>query len=222
MPDLTIFAPILRTLNLRRNQLHNSEEPTERRLNTAVLSKIPTTIRSLSLGSTFYGSINDGSTASASLLYNRFPDTLRSLSLSRYGSLQYFHSDSADPECHIPNIPDDMTTYNIYRNGFRAIAGGSRFAQISNASVNNKGRSVSSISAAGSGYSVASSLATTGGSGSGMTVNITAVDGGGAITAIELQSIQDGYLKDEELTHTYKSLTWRKCFKELNDKLNEN
>ena len=199
MPDLTIFSPVLRTLNLRRNQLHNSEEPTERRLNNAVLSKIPTTIRSLSLGSTFYGSINDGSTASASLLYNRFP-SLRSLSLSRYGSLQYFHSDSADPECHAPNIPDEMTSYNIYRNGFRAIAGGSRFAQTSNASVNNKGRSVSSISVAGSGYSVASSLATTGGSGSGMTVNITAVDGGGAITAIELQSIQDGYLVGEVLT----------------------
>jgi len=198
MPDLTNFAPILRTLSLRRNQLHLSENPLERKLNNAILNKIPTTMRSLTMGSTFYGSINNG-TQSASIIYDRFPD-LTTLRLDRYGSLQYFHQDADDPESHIPNIPDSCTYYNIYRNEFRAIAGSSPFAQLSNASVNNKGRSVSSISAAGSGYSVASSLATTGGSGSGMTVNITAVDGGGAITAIELQSIQDGYLVGEELT----------------------
>ena len=198
MPDLTSFAPVLRTLNLRINQLNNSEDPTERKLNNAILNKIPTTMRSLTMGSTFYGSINDG-TQSASIIYNRFPN-LTSINLARYGSLQYYHSDSVDPECHIPNIPDDLTSYDIYRNDFREIAGSSPFAQLSNASVNNKGRSVSSISAAGSGYSVASNLATTGGSGSDMTVNITAVDGGGAITGIELQSIQDGYLVGEELT----------------------
>ena len=138
MPDLTNFAPKLQTLSLRRNQLHLSENPLERKLNNEILNKIPTTVRSLTMGSTFYGSINDGTTASASILYDRFPN-LTSLSLSRYGSLQYFHSDTIDPECHIPNIPDNCTTYNIYRNEFRGIAGSSPVANISNASVNTGG-----------------------------------------------------------------------------------
>ena len=198
MPDLTNFAPKLQTLSLRRNQLHLSENPLERKLNNAILNKIPDTLVNFYFGSTFNGAINNG-TQSASIIYDRFKSLL-TLNLQRYGNLQFFHSDETDPECHIPNIPDSCLSYNIYKNDFRGIAGSSPVALLSNASVNNKGRSVSSISAAGSGYSVASNLATTGGSGSGMTVNITAVDGGGGITGIELQSIQDGYLVGEELT----------------------
>ena len=198
MPDLIKFSPILRTLILRRNPLNNSEEPTERKLNNAILNKIPTVLKSLTMGSTFFGSINNG-TQSASIIYDRFSQ-LTTLNLQRYGGLQFFHKDDVDPECHIPNIPDSCTYYNIYRNDFRAIHGSIPIASVNNASVNNKGRSVSSISAAGSGYSVASNLATTGGSGSGMTVDITAVDGGGGITGIKLKSIQDGYLVGEELT----------------------
>ena len=210
MPDLKTFAPKMTSLNMRRNPLNNSEDPNERRLNSVVLAKMPDRLRTLTFGSTFYGSINDGTSATASLIYERFKlpadggtanaQGIRTLNLQRYGGLQYFHKDTADPECHIPNIQDTCVTYNIYRNEFRGIAGGSPIASTNNSNQNKKGRSVSSISAAGSGYSVASSLATTGGSGSGMTVNITAVDGNGAITGIELKSIQSGYLKNDELT----------------------
>ena len=210
MPDLKTFAPKMTNLNMRRNPLNNSEDPNERRLNSAVLAKMPDRLSTLTFGSTFYGSINDGTTATASLIYERFKleadggnanaRGLSTLNIQRYGGLQYFHKDSADPECHIPNIQDTCVNYNIYRNDFRGIAGGSPFAQTSNASVNNKGRSVNSISAAGSGYSVASNLATTGGNGTGMTVDITAVDGGGGITEIKLKSIQSGYLKGDVLT----------------------
>jgi len=160
LPDLNNFAthPTLFTiLNLKRNNLHLSEIPTERKLNAAVLNKIPSTVKSLTMGSTFYGSISDDSAitasdysdwysentesgvgnANASIIFQRFPN-IESLNLQRYGSKQFFHPDTDDPECHIPNISDKCTTYNIYRNNFRAIAGGESTAQTYN-SVTNTG-----------------------------------------------------------------------------------
>ena len=142
MPDLKTFAPKMLNLNMRRNPLNNSEDPNERRLNSAVLAKMPDRLTTLTFGSTFYGSINDGTTATASLIYERFKlpadggnanaKGLRTLNIQRYGGLQYFHKDSVDPECHIPNIQDTCVTYNIYRNDFRGIAGGSSTASITN------------------------------------------------------------------------------------------
>ena len=157
MPDLKTFAPKMTNLNMRRNPLNNSEDPNERRLNSAVLAKMPDKLNTLFFGSTYYGSINDGTTATASLIYERFKlpadggtaqaQGIRTLHLSRYGGLQYFHKDAADPECHIPNIQDTCVYYNIYRNDFRGIAGGSSVASTTNSkSVNesdpsNNGRS---------------------------------------------------------------------------------
>ena len=142
MPDLKTFAPKMLNLNMRRNPLNNSEDPNERRLNSAVLAKMPDRLTTLTFGSTFYNSINDGTTATASLIYERFKlpadggnanaKGLRTLSLSRYGNLQYFHKDGVDPECHLPNIQDTCVTYNIYRNDFRGIAGGSSTASTTN------------------------------------------------------------------------------------------
>ena len=160
LPDLNNFAthPTAFTiLNIRRNNLHLSEIPTERKLNAAVLNKIPSTVQFLSMGSTFYGSISDDSSltasdysdwysentqsgvanANAGIIFQRFPN-IKSLNLQRYGSKQFFHPDTDDPECHIPNISDKCTTYNIYRNNFRGIAGGESTAQTYN-SVGNTG-----------------------------------------------------------------------------------
>ena len=160
LPDLNNFAThptLFKILNLRRNILHLSEIPTERKLNAAVLNKIPSTVEFLTMGSTFYGSISDDSAitasdysdwysentesgvgnANASIIFQRFPN-IKSLNLQRYGSKQFFHADTDDPECHIPNISDKCTTYNIYRNNFRGIAGGSPIAQTYN-SVGNTG-----------------------------------------------------------------------------------
>ena len=160
LPDLNNFATsptLFTTLNLRRNNLHLSEIPTERKLNAAVLSKIPSTIQFLVMGSTFYGSISDDSSitasdysswhsentqsgvanANASIIFQRFPN-IPSLNLQRYGSKQFFHPDTDDPECHIPNISDKCQTFNIYRNDFRGIAGGESTAQTYN-SVGNTG-----------------------------------------------------------------------------------
>ena len=212
MPDLNKFSPTLKSLNLRRNPLHNSENPLERKLNDNILNKIPVTLTGLTMGSTFYGAINDG-TQTASVIFNRLPN-LTSLNLQRYGGLQFFHKDTSDPECHIPNIPEDVTYYNIYRNDFRGIAGSDTIAKQDNSSqtfthptfgeklVNDKGRSVSSIKSGGTGYSVGSGLQTTGGSApdGGMTVRILEVSGTGAITKIELQTIAGNYLVGDELT----------------------
>ena len=60
------------------------------------------------------------------------------MNLQRYGSKQFFHPDTDDPECHIPNISDKCQTFNIYRNDFRGIAGGESTAQTYN-SVGNTG-----------------------------------------------------------------------------------
>ena len=142
LPNLNDFATsstLFKILNLRRNNLHLSEIPTERKLNAAVLNKIPSTVEFLTMGSTFYGSISDDSAitasdysdwysentesgvgnANASIIFQRFPN-IKSLNLQRYGSKQFFHADTDDPECHIPNISDKCTTYNIYRNNFRS------------------------------------------------------------------------------------------------------
>ena len=160
LPDLNDFATsstLFKILNIRRNNLHLSEIPKERKLNAAVLNKIPSTVEFLTMGSTFYGSISDDSAitasdysdwysentesgvgnANASIIFQRFPN-IKSLNLQRYGSKQFFHADTDDPECHIPNISDKCITYNIYRNNFRGIAGGSPIAQTYN-SVGNTG-----------------------------------------------------------------------------------
>ena len=217
-------------LNLRRNPLHLSEIITEQKLNAAVLNKIPQNVNTLILGSTYYGSVSDDSNltasdysdwytpntesrthptsglpidtqnANASIIYQRFKN-LKTLIWNRYSNRQFFHSDSDDLRAHIPNIPGTICErYEVYRNSFQAIAGGSPLSSTSNAILNNKGRSISNIQNAGSGYSVASNLATTGGSGTGMTVEILSVDGGGAITGIKIKTLQSGYLKGDVLT----------------------
>ena len=238
LPDLTQFATgtVPRAnftyLNLRRNPLHLSEIITEQKLNAAVLNKIPDTVNTLILGSTYYGSVSDDSNltasqkasytwytentesrthptsglpidtqnANASIIYQRF-NKLKTLIWNRYSNRQFFHSDSDDLRAHIPNIPGNICErYEVYRNSFQAIAGGSPISSTNNSILNNKGRSISDIQNAGSGYSVASNLATEGGSGEGMTVEILSVDGGGAITGIKIKTLKSGYLVGEELT----------------------
>ena len=160
LPNLNNFATsstLFTILNLRRNNLHLSEIPTERKLNAAVLNKIPSTVKFLTMGSTFYGSISDDSSitasdysdwysentesgvgnANAGIIFQRFPN-ITHLVLQRYGNKQFFHPDTDDPQCHIPNISDDCTIFNIYRNDFRAIAGGDPISKTYN-SVTNTG-----------------------------------------------------------------------------------
>lgn len=111
-PDFNFVAPNLQNLYLQQNPLYLSETATERNLNSNVISKIPTGLKNLTLGGTFYGSIPQN------LISNRFT-TLTTLNLSRNDG-PYFHPDSADSNCTLPNVPNTCETYNVNSNDFRA------------------------------------------------------------------------------------------------------
>jgi hypothetical protein len=111
-PNFTSIAPSLQELYLSYNPFYNSDTPTERSLNSNVVSKIPTGLQILSLGGSFYGSIPEN------LISSRFT-SLKTLDLSRGGGA-YFHPDSADSNCTLPNVPNTCESYNVYANDFRA------------------------------------------------------------------------------------------------------
>jgi Leucine-rich repeat (LRR) protein len=112
-PDFTFISPTLQSLNLINNPLSQSEIETERKLNSAVVNKIPTTLRELYLGQTFFGSIPQN------IIANRFPQ-LRVLNLSRTGDTgPYYHPDVDDANCELPNVPNTCETYSVSRNDFR-------------------------------------------------------------------------------------------------------
>lgn len=113
LQDLTFYTPNLQRIYFTRNPLYLSAVASERRLDTQVLNKLPTSIREFGFASTFYGSIPINAIAT------RFPN-LTVLNLSRNGS-PYFHPDTFDPNGYIPNVPNSCEYYNIYNNDFRSI-----------------------------------------------------------------------------------------------------
>ena len=113
-PDFTFISPTLQSLNLINNPLSQSEIETERKLNSAILNKIPTSVRDLYLAKTFYGSI------SQNIIANRFTN-LKILNLSRTNDTgPYYHPDTDDATCQLPNVPIDCETYSVSRNDFRS------------------------------------------------------------------------------------------------------
>jgi hypothetical protein len=112
-PDFTFISPTLQSLNLINNPLSQSEIETERKLNSAVLNKIPTSVRDLYLTQTFFGSIPQN------IIADRFTN-LRTLYLSRTNDTgPYFHPDTDDATCQLPNVPNTCETYSVSRNDFR-------------------------------------------------------------------------------------------------------
>lgn len=111
-PDINFISPTLQSLNLISNPLSQSSIPTERKLNSNVVNKIPTTLRELYLGQTFFGSI------SQNIIANRFTQ-LRVLHLSR-GAGPFFHPDNDDANCELPNVSNTCETYTVRSNDFRA------------------------------------------------------------------------------------------------------
>ena len=113
-PDFTFISPTLQSLNLINNPLSQSEIETERKLNSAVLNKIPESVRDLYLAKTFFGSIPQN------IIANRFAN-LRILNLSRTNDTgPYYHPDTDDATCQLPNVPIDCETYSVSRNDFRS------------------------------------------------------------------------------------------------------
>jgi hypothetical protein len=110
-PDINFIAPTLQSLNLISNPLSQSINQDERKLNSNVVNKIPTTLRELYLGQTFFRSIPQN------IIADRFTQ-LRILNLSR-GSGPFFHPDSDDANCQLPNVPNTCETYTVRNNDFR-------------------------------------------------------------------------------------------------------
>jgi Leucine-rich repeat (LRR) protein len=123
-PNINFIAPILQSLNLISNPFSQSETENERKLNSNVINKIPTTLRELYLGQTFFGSITQN------IIANRFAE-LRVLNLSRGGG-PYFHPDNDDANCQLPNVSNTCETYTVANNDFRSFgitAGNNRNVQ---------------------------------------------------------------------------------------------
>jgi len=111
-PDINFISPTLQILNLISNPFSQSETENERKLNSNIINKIPTTLKELYLSQTFYGSITQN------IIANRFTG-LTVLYLTRGGG-PYFHPDNEDANCELPNVPNTCQTYSVQSNDFRA------------------------------------------------------------------------------------------------------
>ena len=154
-PNITFIAPKLNTLKLMRNPFYLSDNEFERKFNNLIVDKLKTTsgtgghssIRSLSMHGTFYGSIE------RHLISSKLPN-LTSLDFSRGGGA-YFNQDDrgndpSDPnyiannrgdEAFCPDVPDGVTNYSIRVNDFRSV-------DLNEISPNNASNAVTVVSTA--------------------------------------------------------------------------
>ena len=115
-PNFSFIAPSLFTLNIMRNPFYLSDIESERTFNSAVLAKIPTSLTTLNMEGTFYGSI-ERNIISARL------SNLVSFNCGRGGGA-YFHPDTRSPDgssAFCPDVPGTVTSYNISSNDFRSV-----------------------------------------------------------------------------------------------------
>jgi len=111
-PDLTFFSPKVQSIYFVQNPFYLSDTVAERKLNSNIINKIPTTVTNFIMGGTFYGSITQN------IIADRFKN-LKELNLSR-GAGAYFHPDDSDNTCALPNVPNSCETYLVDNNDFRA------------------------------------------------------------------------------------------------------
>ena len=115
-PNFSFIAPSLFTLNIMRNPFYLSDIESERTFNSAVLAKIPTTLTTLNMEGTFYGSIE------RNIISARLPN-LVSFNCGRGGGA-YFHPDTRSPDgssSFCPDVPGNVTSYSIQSNDFRSV-----------------------------------------------------------------------------------------------------
>lgn len=108
-PDFVDIAPILTSLNVSFNQFYFSEVSTERRIVTAVMNKIPTTVQNLNLSGAFRGSVDPH------VIADRLPD-LDSLTL-----ITGHHPDDNNTGSPFPTVAVKVTNYNVNSNDFRTV-----------------------------------------------------------------------------------------------------
>jgi hypothetical protein len=102
-PDLTTITPSLKSLNLIANPLHQSSIPTERKLNSAVVNKIPTSLTELYLGQTFYGSITQNIIA------------------TRFAGLKVLYLSRGEVNIFIPIVMMQLVNYQMFQTLVRPI-----------------------------------------------------------------------------------------------------
>ena len=115
-PNFAFIAPNLFTLNIMRNPFYLSDVESERTFNSAVLAKIPTTLTTLNMEGTFYGSIE------RNIISARLPN-LVTFNCGRGGGA-YFHPDTRSPDgssSFCPDVPGNVTSYQIQSNDFRNV-----------------------------------------------------------------------------------------------------
>jgi len=115
-PNFSFIAPSLFTLNIMRNPFYLSDIESERTFNSAVLAKIPTSLTTLNMEGTFYGSIE------RNIISARLPN-LVNFNCGRGGGA-YFHPDTRSPDgssAFCPDVPGNVTSYKIQSNDFRSV-----------------------------------------------------------------------------------------------------
>lgn len=118
-PDLTFFSPSLTTLYLDGNNFYQSSIVEERKFNTNILNKLPTTLTTLRMRGCFKGSVafdnNDD-------LADRLPNLI-SFDIGRINSLRFYPDGDSSGQAgghETPLVSNNVQTYYIYNHDFRA------------------------------------------------------------------------------------------------------
>lgn len=131
MPDIKTFAPSLQSLSMNANNLYLSSDTTLRKFGKEVAAKLPSTLTSLGMMGTFYGSIRQtdssgnlitfplGHSNAYSVIEKACPN-LTTFNVSR-GTGAYFGPDDYDVNAYLPSMPSSLVSYNAAGNDFRTV-----------------------------------------------------------------------------------------------------
>ena len=131
MPDIKFFAPSLETLSIQSNNLYLATDPDLRKFTKEVADRLPSTLRSLNMMGTFFGSIRQtdvngnlitsgiGGINAYSVIEKACP-VLTTFNCSR-GSGAFFGPDDYDSLSHLPSMPESLVNYYTSSNDFRRI-----------------------------------------------------------------------------------------------------
>jgi hypothetical protein len=132
MPNFKQFSPGLENLQFFRNSLFLSDDVNLRKFTREVADRLPSTLKTLNMHGTFWGSIecvnNEGTLLTGNLIggndsysvIEKACPSLTSFSLSR-GFGPFFNPDSYDGLSHLPSMPNSIISYSVQSNDFRRI-----------------------------------------------------------------------------------------------------
>lgn len=131
MPNVRLLAPNLLILDINKNDLYQSPTESLRKFTKEVADRLPTTLTSLTISSTFYGSIRCvdnnnvpittgiGGADSYSVIEKACPNLI-SFNINKTGT-PYFSADDYDTLGYLPSMPSTLTTYYANSNLFGRI-----------------------------------------------------------------------------------------------------